>query len=95
MFLDYIHRDPRSKDLVNPTFDMNLLQTIYSESAIQKLIGGEGCDGVKRNEITGFIGHQKLGSLHEGREKDGSGIRTFGVNSGLLSNGNYYYDLLM
>jgi hypothetical protein len=93
-YLNYINRDPRSKDWVNPSFDMNLLQTVYSESAIKKLIGSEGCGDVKRNNINGFIQEENIGVLYEGREKDGSGIRTFGVNSGLLSNGYCCYDLV-
>jgi len=95
MYLDYINHDPRSKDWVDPSFDMKLLQTVYSESAIKKLLGDEGCGGVKRNKIGVFIADEDHGVLYEGREKDGSGIRTFGVNSGLLSNGNCCYDLLM
>lgn len=96
MYLNYINRDPRLKDWVNARFDMQKLQTVYSESAIQKLLGGEGCGGVKRNKIGVFVADEDdAGVLYEGREKDGSGIRTFGVNSGLLSNGNCCYDLVM
>jgi len=32
--------------------------------------------------------------LYEGNEKNGSGMGTFGVNSGLSSNGYYCYDLV-
>ena len=95
MYLNYINRDPRSKEWVDPSFDMQKLQTVYSESAIQKLLGSEGCGRVKRNKIGVFIADEDHGVLYEGREKDGSGIRTFGVNSGLLSNGNCCYDLVM
>jgi hypothetical protein len=94
MYLNYINRDPRLKDWVNARFNMQKLQTVYPESAIQKLLGGEGCGGVKRNKIDVFIANEDNGVLYEGREKDGSGIRTFGENSGLLSNGNCCYDLL-
>jgi len=94
MYLNYINRDPRLKDWVDARFDMNKLQTVYSESAIQKLLGGEGCGRVKRNKIDAFIADEDHGVLYEGREKDGSGIRTFGENSGLLSNGNCCYDLV-
>jgi hypothetical protein len=94
-YLDYIDRDPRSKEWVDTRFDMKLLQTVYSESDIQKLLGEEGCGGVKRNNIGVFVADEDLDVLYEGYEKDGSGIRTFGVNSGLLSNGNCCYDLLM
>lgn len=95
-YLEYVDRDPRSKDQVNPSFDMNLLQTVYSESAIKKLIGGQGCGAGKRNKIGVFIAdsNENVGVLYEGRENDGSGIRTFGVNSGLLSNGYCCYDLM-
>ena len=95
MYLNYINRDPRSKEWVDPSFDMQKLQTVYSESAIQKLLGEEGCGRVKRNKIGVFIADEDYGVLYEGREKDGSGIRTFGVNSGLLTNGNCCYDLMM
>jgi hypothetical protein len=95
MYLNYINHDIRSKEWVDASFDMKLLQTVYSESAIKKLLGGEGCGRVKRNKIGVFIADEDHGVLHEGREKDGSGIRTFGMNSGLLSNGNCCYDLLM
>lgn len=80
-YLEYVDRDPRSKDQVNPSFDMNLLQTVYSESAIKKLIGGQGCGAGKRNKIGVFIADEDDYVLYEGRENDGSGIRTFGVNS--------------
>lgn len=93
-YLEYVDRDPRSKEWVHPSFDMKLLQTVYSESAIQKLLGEEGCGRVKRNKIGVFIANEDHGILYEGREKDGSGIRTFGENSGLLSNGNCCYDLV-
>lgn len=96
MYLNYINHDPRSKEWVDPSFDMQKLQTVYSESAIQKLLGEEGCGGVKRNKIGVFIADEDYaGVLYEGREKDGSGIRTFGENSGLLTNGNCCYDLVM
>jgi hypothetical protein len=95
MYLNYINHDSRSKEWVDAMFDMNKLQTVYSESAIQKLLGSEGCGRVKRNKIGVFIADEDHGVLYEGREKDGSGIRTFGENSGLLSNGNYCYDLLV
>jgi hypothetical protein len=88
MYLNYINHDPRSKEWVDARFDMQKLQTVYSESAIQKLLGGEGCGRVKRNKIGVFIADEDDVVLYEGREKDGSGIRTFGENSGLLSNGN-------
>jgi len=94
MYLNYINRDPRLKDWVNARFDMQKLQTVYSESAIKKLLGDEGCSRVKRNKIDAFIADEDHGVLYEGREKDGSGIRTFGVNSGLLTNGNCCYDLV-
>ena len=94
-YLNYIDHDPRSKEWVDARFDMKLLQTVYSESAIQKLLGEEGCGGVKRNNISGFVADEDVDVLYEGYEKDGSGIRTFGVNSGLLSNGYCCYDLLM
>ena len=94
-YLNYIDHDPRSKEWVDARFNMKLLQTVYSESAIQKLLGEEGCGGVKRNNISGFVADEDVDVLYEGYEKDGSGIRTFGVNSGLLSNGYCCYDLLM
>lgn len=94
-YLNYINNDPRSKDWVDAEFDMKILQTAYSEKAIQKLLGGQGCGGVKRNKIGVFIAEEDHGVLYEGREKDGSGIRTFGENSGLLTNGNCCYDLLV
>ena len=94
-YLNYIDRDDRSKEWVDARFDMKLLQTVYSESAIQKLLGEEGCGGVKRNKMGVFVVDENVDVLYEGYEKDGSGIRTFGVNSGLLSNGNCCYDLLM
>lgn len=95
-YLDYIHHDPRSKDWVDASFDMMILQSAYPESAIKKLLGGEGCGGVKRNQIGVFIADSddNVDVLYEGRENDGSGIRTFGVNSGLSSNGYYCYDLV-
>jgi len=94
-YLNYIDHDPRSKEWVDARFDMKLLQTVYSESAIQKLLGEEGCGGVKRNKMGVFVANENVDVLYEGYEKDGSGIRTFGVNSGLLSNGYCCYDLLM
>jgi len=94
-YLNYIDHDSRSKEWVDASFDMKLLQTVYSESAIKKLLGGEGCGGVKRNKIGVFVADEDAGVLYEGHEKDGSGIRTFGVNSGLLSNGYCCYDLLV
>ena len=93
-YLDYIKNDTRSKEWVDASFDMKNLQTAYSEKAMQKLLGGQGCGGVKRNKIGVFIAHEDHGVLYEGREKDGSGIRTFGENSGLLSNGNCCYDIV-
>jgi hypothetical protein len=93
-YLQYIGHDAISKEWVNPQFNMNILQTAYPESAIKKLLGDQGCGGVKRNQIGVFIADEDIGRLHEGQEKNGSGIRTFGVNSGLLSNGNYWYDLI-
>ena len=95
MYLNYINHDPRSKEWVDARFDMQKLQTVYSESAIQKLLGGEGCGRVKRNKIGVFIADEDHVVLYEGREKDGSGIKTFGVNSGLLSNCNCCCDLVM
>jgi len=94
-YLNYINNDPRSKDWVDASFDMKILQTAYSEKAIKKLLGGGGCGDVKRNKIGVFIAEDDHGLLYEGREKDGSGIRTFGMNSGSLTNGNCCYDLLV
>lgn len=95
-YLEYIDHDPRSKEWIDSIFDMKLLQTVYPENDIQKLLGGEGCGAVKRNKIGVFIADSddNAGVLYEGRENDGSGIRTFGVNSGLLSNGYCCYDLM-
>ena len=94
-YLEYIHHDPRSKEWVDASFDMRILQTAYPESAIKNLLGGQGCGGVKRTQIGAFIPDEDDGILYEGNEKDGSGIRTFGVNSGLLTNGNSCYDLVV
>jgi len=93
-YLDYIHHDPRSKEWVDASFDMRILQTAYPESAIKKLLGGQGCGGVKRNQIGAFIPDEDDVVLYEGNEKNGSGMGTFGVNSGLSSNGYYCYDLV-
>jgi asparagine synthase (glutamine-hydrolysing) len=98
-----IQLPPRSfgiYDLNNSTFNiteyfnMNILQTIYPEYAIKILLKIKS--NIIKNKITPFENddERNFGMLYEGLDKNGSGILTFGSNSGLLSNCNTCYEFV-
>ena len=89
-YLSYMKKNTGTKNWVDAAFDMKDLQTIYPESFIKELL--MRCNNKNRNEITGFlVDYDDSRILYEGIEKNGSGIGTFGVSSGLLSNGYSCY----
>ena len=92
-YLSYMKKNTGTKNWVDAAFDMKDLQTIYPESFIKELL--TRCNNKNRNEITGFVAyHNDNRILYEGSEKDGSGIGTFGVSTGLLSNGYSCYHVI-
>jgi hypothetical protein len=94
-YLLYMKNNSLIKSWSSPYFDIHLLQTIYPERAIKNLL--EIKNNSERNSITPFDNddEKNAGMLYEGLDKNGSGIFTFGINSGLLSNCNTCYDVML
>jgi hypothetical protein len=79
-YLLYMNRHSLFKNWVSPYFNISELQSIYPEKAVKILL--QIHKNVVRNKITPFDNEEHY--LYEGVDKNGSGIFTFGVNSGLL-----------
>jgi hypothetical protein len=95
-YLLYMNSNSLVKSWGSEYFNMNILQTIYPEHAIKILLKIKS--NTIKNKITPFENSDEdkrnVGVLYEGIDKNGSGIFTFGSNSGLLSNCNTCYEFV-